>query len=138
MMCCVASSSFALLCLFLRMLIAFMHAMFPEGPKFNQPLGFTDSLPTETCQFSTSFVRVHPQRGSFVTCSFREALATRSPSARQSFVSIVFVFAILGDARQSFRQTLAKRLSKTTSLDRERLDNGNVSVLNLDGRKRAF
>ena len=58
-----------------------------------------------------------PQTGSFVTGSFRQALATRSSSARQTFVSIIFVFAILGDARQSFCQTLAKRLSKTTRLE---------------------
>ena len=51
-----------------------------------------------------------PQTGSFVTGSFRQALATRSSSARQTFVSIVFVFAIA-------RQTLAKRLSKTTRLE---------------------
>ena len=51
-----------------------------------------------------------PQTGSFVTGSFRQALATRSSSARQTFVSIVFVFAIA-------RQTLAKRLSKTTRYD---------------------
>ena len=51
-----------------------------------------------------------PQTGSFVTGSFRQALATRSSSARQTLVSIVFVFAIA-------RQTLAKRLSKTTRLE---------------------
>ena len=51
-----------------------------------------------------------PQTGSFVTGSFRQALATRSSSARQTFVSTVFVFAIA-------RQTLAKRLSKTTRLE---------------------
>ena len=37
-----------------------------------------------------------PQADSFVTGSFRQALATRSSSARQTFVSIVSVFAILG------------------------------------------
>ena len=51
-----------------------------------------------------------PQTGSFVTGSFRQALATRSSSARQTFVSTVFVFAIA-------RQTPAKRLSKTTRLE---------------------
>ena len=48
-------------------------------------LPFSD-LPLKTC----------PKTGSFVTGSFRQALATRSSSARQTFVSIVFVFAILG------------------------------------------
>ena len=51
-----------------------------------------------------------PQTGSFVTGSFRQALATRSSSARQTFVSTVFVFGI-------DRQTLAKHLSKTTRLE---------------------
>ena len=51
-----------------------------------------------------------PQTGSFVTGSFRQALATRSSSSRQTFVSTVFVFAIA-------RQTLAKRLSITTRLE---------------------
>ena len=55
-----------------------------------------------------------PQTGSFVTGSSRQALATRSSSARQTFVSIVFVFAIA-------RQTLAKRLSKTIRLESTRL-----------------
>ena len=55
-----------------------------------------------------------PQTGSFVTGSFPQALATRSSSARQTSVSIVFVFAIA-------RQTLAKSLSKTTRLESTRL-----------------
>ena len=58
-----------------------------------------------------------PQTGCVVTGSFRQALATSSSSARQTFVSIVCGFAIARDARQSFRQTLAKRLSKATGLE---------------------
>ena len=60
------------------------------------------------------------QTGSFVTGSFRQALATRSSSAPQTFVSIVFAFAIARRRSPKFSSNARQEfvlLTKATRLE---------------------